>query len=156
MHNGRGFTLIELLVVISIIALLVSILLPTLYKAKEQARSVICRSNLHQYGLAMRMYLDDNKYYFPDTMEWLYSSRPSGYCMWHDEENNLYNHPENAGLFWPYLPSKDIHLCLTFKIVAKDRVCSNPSHDPSIPIKPQYRLQHECLFGRGRTGQSFA
>lgn len=142
-----GFTLIELLVVIAIIALLMSILLPTLNRAKEQARSVICKSNLHQYGMAMRMYLDDNKYYFPYTMEWLYSNRPSGYCMWHDEENNLNNHPENAGLLWPYLPSKDIHLCPTFKIVAKNKGCSNPNHDPSIPIKPQYSYSMNAFLG---------
>jgi len=96
-----GFTLIELLVVIAIIAVLMSILVPTLYMAKEQARSVICKSNLHQYGLAMRMYLDDNKHRFPYTMEWLYSNMPSGYCMWHDEENNLDNHPEMPVCFGP-------------------------------------------------------
>jgi len=142
-----GFTLIELLVVIAIIALLMSILLPTLNRAKEQVRTVICKSNLHQYGLAMRMYLDNNKRRFPYTMEWLYSNRPSGYCMWHDEENNLANHPENAGVLWPYLQAKDIHLCLTFKIVAKKRGCSNPNHNPSIPIKPQYSYSMNAFLG---------
>jgi hypothetical protein len=98
------------------------------------------------------MYLDGNKQHFPDTMEWLYSARPSGYYMWHDEENNLYNHPGNAGLLWPYLPSKDIHLCPTFRIVTKNEGCSNPSHDPSIPIKPQYSYSMNAFVGGDGAG----
>jgi prepilin-type N-terminal cleavage/methylation domain-containing protein/prepilin-type processing-associated H-X9-DG protein len=60
LRKQSGFTLIELLVVIAIIALLMSILMPALSKVKEQGRTIVCQSNLHQYGLAMRMYLDDN------------------------------------------------------------------------------------------------
>lgn len=56
----RGFTLIELLVVIAIIALLLSILMPSLAKVKEQARIVICRSNLHQWGTSLMGYMAEN------------------------------------------------------------------------------------------------
>lgn len=52
----HGFTLIELLVVIAIISLLVSILLPSLTKAKELARRAVCASNLHQIGTGLAMY----------------------------------------------------------------------------------------------------
>ena len=55
-----GFTLVELLVVISIIALLVSILMPALGKARAQAKAVVCNSNLSQLGLGMQLYLQDN------------------------------------------------------------------------------------------------
>jgi prepilin-type N-terminal cleavage/methylation domain-containing protein/prepilin-type processing-associated H-X9-DG protein len=61
MQRRRGFSLIELLVVIGIIAMLISILLPAMNKAREQGRSVVCKSNLRQLYLALLNYSNENK-----------------------------------------------------------------------------------------------
>jgi prepilin-type N-terminal cleavage/methylation domain-containing protein len=64
-NRKAGFTLVELLVVIGIIALLISILLPSLQKSREQATKVQCASNMRQWGAGLQMYVNANKGFYP-------------------------------------------------------------------------------------------
>jgi prepilin-type N-terminal cleavage/methylation domain-containing protein/prepilin-type processing-associated H-X9-DG protein len=70
--DGTAFTLVELLVVIVIIGVLLGLLLPSLAAAKARARATSCKSNLRQLGIAMRMYVDENKQF------------PGACCIGHD------------------------------------------------------------------------
>ena len=76
MFRRKGFTLIELLVVISVIALLLSILMPSLSRVKASARRIVCSSQLHQVGVAMHLYAAKNDSKLPAVEgtlgEWLF------------------------------------------------------------------------------------
>jgi prepilin-type N-terminal cleavage/methylation domain-containing protein len=67
-RRRRAFTLVELLVVIAIIALLVAIVLPALFGARDQAKRVKCQANLRSIGHAVQFYLGEYRDTFPDAL----------------------------------------------------------------------------------------
>jgi prepilin-type processing-associated H-X9-DG protein/prepilin-type N-terminal cleavage/methylation domain-containing protein len=95
-----AFTLIELLVVVAIIALLISILLPSLHRAKAQARQVMCMTNMRSQGEAARFYMADNGGWLPRGIQGfaagneyhIYSTAILSYLGWDgDIELGLHN-----------------------------------------------------------------
>lgn len=152
--RNNGFTLIELLVVIAIIGLLLAIIVPALSKAKNKAKFILCKSALHQYGLAGELYLMESDEVFPEPYEWLYNYQTFGFtaaCAWHDIRNDYDVNPQNAGTLWPYLSAKEAHICPRFLDMARQYgVDHDPArHDPSIAIVPQYSYCMNGFLGDG-------
>jgi len=107
----RGFTLIELLVVVAIIALLISILLPSLKNAREQARTAVCLTRQKGLGLAMHEFTAEHQGYYPDADLWFHSYGAPGMPLRfgydpRSRQPNAYDPPEAGGFYdAPYGPN---------------------------------------------------
>lgn len=147
----KGFTLIELLVVIAIIAMLLAIMVPALTKVKMQAQTLICATNLRNYGTALHSYASDNEDRAPFMISWLYSQETiergeadrtcDRRCRWH------YDGDEPDGSLWPYIESKDVHMCPTFANYARTATCPSSAHSDSTPYNPMYSYSMNYFLG---------
>lgn len=116
--TAKAFSLVELLVTVSIMAVLIAILLPSLSIARQAARTAVCMSNTHQLGLAASMYTQDSR-------GWLwryYQTRPTGRQWWFGFETGGPGSGANrplelsGGVLWAYLDGMSEHLqCPSFE-----------------------------------------
>jgi len=116
-EGSRGFTLIELLIVIALIAILISLLLPTISRAKEQSRTVACLSNLRQLATLAHIYCDSHKGSYPISQ---YRSFHSPNLIHHNWDFTTTRHSSTGqttispGLLWSGQSTPKIHHCPSF------------------------------------------
>ena len=144
----NGFTLIELLVVIAIIAILAAMLLPALAATKQKAQSVKCLNNLKQWGLAFRMYTDENGDKVPEEGNTVLSiNNAANVYAWYNVIPVMVNQPALTSLYMagnPPLPeSSTIYSC---------PACPSPNN-PASPYNTPLPNMNKAFFMYGENGR---
>jgi prepilin-type N-terminal cleavage/methylation domain-containing protein len=111
MKRRCAFTLIEMMLVITVLAILVSMLMPAIDRARKKGKQVICINNLHTMGHSLILYAADENRYMP-FCNWLSIDRRKKWKGW------LYTYPNlktpdqvEQGAFWRYLNERDVYHC---------------------------------------------
>jgi prepilin-type N-terminal cleavage/methylation domain-containing protein len=100
-HGRRGFNLIELLIVVAVMALLISLLLPSLQRAREDARRTVCLANLKQIGAGLFSYAAGSRDHGPPVMWPIPTRSPRQLLSRPGEASGQPGYTVNLGLLWP-------------------------------------------------------
>ncbi len=131
-----GFSLVELLVVIAILAILISMLFPSLRRARREAMDIVCMNQLRQLQIGIQIYSQDYSDSLPDCYNWVLSTDPD---PWRTEiywgaggQKNI-----RDGVLFPYLGTPTVYLCPVFEEVAHNPP-ANAESRPGIPYGSSY------------------
>lgn len=139
--RSNAFTLVELLVVIGIIALLISILMPALNRARAQAQRTACLSNMRQIGLGLTMYTNENKQFLPP--HFVNDTAMHGTVNFANEDVYGDTAPNSLGLLIPMIKTTRTFSCPGLD----DSATIGSGYDPVGDNDASY-MPNEAVLGR--------